>query len=152
MDLAKYETRVIDEPFKERFQWIPLPMVDEVCAHVKEMLEVVTIHPSQSTWWDAVCASAQERWRSVLLHWPFKLNSTTRKDSYPLPKRQEAIETLVGGGYFSCLDLKVFFGQIAMDKVSKPYTTFTMGNLGFLECKCMPFGLCNAPTTFQRLM
>ena len=34
----------------------------------------------------------------------------------------------------------------------KQYTAFTVGNLGFLECECMPFGLCNAPITFQQLM
>ena len=39
-----------------------------------------------------------------------------------------------------------------MDKASKQYTTFTMGNLGFFECECMPFGLCNALATFQRLL
>ena len=39
-----------------------------------------------------------------------------------------------------------------MDEASKQYTVFTMGNLGFFECECMPFRLCNAPATFQRLM
>ena len=39
-----------------------------------------------------------------------------------------------------------------MDKASKQYTAFTMGNLGFFECDRMPFGLCNALATFQRLM
>ena len=39
-----------------------------------------------------------------------------------------------------------------MDEVSKQYTTFTVGNLGFFECDRMPFGLCNAPATFQQLM
>ena len=39
-----------------------------------------------------------------------------------------------------------------MDKASKQYTTFTVGNLGFFKCEQMPFGLCNAPATFQRLM
>ena len=39
-----------------------------------------------------------------------------------------------------------------MDESSKQYTAFTFGNLGFFECDCMPFGLCNAPTTFQQLM
>ena len=34
----------------------------------------------------------------------------------------------------------------------KQYTAFTMGNIGFFECECMPFGLCNAPAIFQRLM
>ena len=39
-----------------------------------------------------------------------------------------------------------------MDKASKQYTAITMGNLGFFECKCMPFGLCNALAIFQRSM
>ena len=48
-DLRKHEIRVIDdEPIKERFKRIPSSMVDKVHAHMKEMLEVGTIHPSQS--------------------------------------------------------------------------------------------------------
>ena len=39
-----------------------------------------------------------------------------------------------------------------MDEALKQYTTFTVGNLGFFECDRMPFGLCNALATFQRLM
>ena len=39
-----------------------------------------------------------------------------------------------------------------MEEASKQYTAFTIGNLGFLECDCMPFGLCNTPATFQWLM
>ena len=50
--LAKHGIRVVDdEPFKERYQSIPLPLVEEVRAHMKEMLEVGAIHPSQNPWW-----------------------------------------------------------------------------------------------------
>ena len=80
------------------------------------------------------------------------LNAHTKKDSYPLLRIQEALESLVGAGYFSCLDLKSGFWQIKMKKASKQYTTFTHGSLGFFECDCMSFALCNALATFQRLM
>ena len=66
-----------------------------------------------------------------------------------MPYIQEAIESLVGAGYFSCLDLKADIWQIAMDEASKQYTAFTVGNLGFFECKHVPFGLCNAPATLK---
>ena len=75
-----------------------------------------------------------------------------KKDSYPLWRIQEALESLVGVGYFSCLDLKSRFWQIKMDELSKQYTAFIVGNLGFFECDHMPLGLCKMPTTFQRLM
>ena len=80
------------------------------------------------------------------------LNVHMKKDSYPLPRIQEALESLVGAGHFSCLDLKLGFWQIKMDEALKQYTAFTVGNLGFYKCDCMPFGLCNVPATFQRLM
>ena len=75
-----------------------------------------------------------------------------KKDSYPLPRIHEVLESLIGPGYFSCLDLKSGFWQIKMDESLKQYTMFTFGNLGFFECNCMPVGLCNATTTYQQLM
>ena len=62
------------------------------------------------------------------------------------------LESLVGTGHFSCLDLKSGFWQIRMDEASKQYTAFTVGNLGFFECDRMPFGLCKTLATFQWLM
>ena len=50
------------------------------------------------------------------------------------------------------VDLLSGFWQTPMEESSKQYTTFTVGMLGFFQCKCMPFGLCNAPTTFQWLV
>ena len=80
------------------------------------------------------------------------INTHMKKDSYPLPWMQEALESLVGAGHCSCLDLKSGFWQIKMDELSKQYTAFTVGNLDFFECDCMPFGLCNVLATFQQLM
>ena len=57
------------------------------------------------------------------------LNAHKEKAAYPLPRIQEALESLVGAGQFSCLDLKLGFWQIKMEEVSKQYTTFTEGTL-----------------------
>ena len=74
-----------------------------------------------------------------------------KKDSYPLLRIQEALESLVGAGHFSCLYMKLGFWQIKTEG-SKQYTAFTVGNLGFFECDHMTFGLCNVLATFQQLM
>ena len=58
----------------------------------------------------------------------------------------------MGAVYFSCLDLKEGFWQIAIDKAWKQYTAFTLGNLGFFKCEHMLFGLYNASAMFQKLM
>ena len=75
-----------------------------------------------------------------------------KRDSYPLLRIQEALESLVGAVHFPCLDLKSVFWQIKMEEASKQYTTFTVCNLGIFECNWMPFGLCNVLAMFQQLM
>ena len=76
----------------------------------------------------------------------------TKKDSYLLPWIQEALESMVDAVHFSTMDFKSGFWQVRMAPESQQYTAFTVGNLGFYKFTCMPFGLCNAPTTFQHLM
>ena len=141
-----------DTPFKEQFRWIPLPLVEEVWNHLWEMLESGAIRPSQSAWCNAVVL-AQKKDGGLQFCIDFCcLNTHTKKYSYPLPRIQEALESLVGAGHFSCLDLKTGFWQIKMQEALKQYTAFTVGNLGFFKCNCMPFGLCNMLATFQQFM
>ena len=150
--LTKHVIKVTnDAPFKEWFRQIPLPLVEEVHAHLWEMLDSGVICPSQSVWCNAVVLVWKD-WSLCFCIDFCHLNACTKKDSYPLPRIQEALKSLVGAGHFSCLDLKSGFWQIKMDELLKQYTIFTVGNLGFFECDHMPFGLCNAPAMFQRLM
>ena len=124
-------------------------MVEEVRNHLREMLASSAIRPCQSTWCNTVVL-VRKKDGSLCFCIDFCcLNAHTKKDSYPLPRIQEALESLVGTGHFSCLDLKSGFWQIRMDGALKQYTAFTVGNLGFFECDRMPFGLCNALATFQ---
>ena len=148
-----YTIKVTDStPFKEWFKQIPPLMVEEVRSHSKEMLESGAIRPSQSAWCNAVIL-VQKKDGSLHFCIDFcHLNAHTKKDSYPLPRIQEVLESLVGAGHFSCLDFKSRFWQIRMDEALKQYTAFTVSNLGFFECDQMPFGLCNTPATFQQLM
>ena len=116
------------------------------------MLQAGAIRPSSSPW----CNTVVLVWKKDGgLHFCIdfrKLNVRTKKDSYPLPCIQETLESLEGSHIFSSFDFKLGFWQVEMDEASKQFTAFTVGSLGFFECEHMPFGLCNAPATFQRLM
>ena len=98
-----------DTPFKEQFRWIPLPMVEEVRNHLREMLESGAIRPSQSAWCNAVILVRKKDGHLQFCIDFQCLNACMKKDSYPLPQIQEALESLVGAGHFSCLDLKSRF-------------------------------------------
>ena len=116
------------------------------------MLESGTIRPSQSAWCNAVVLVWKKDSGLCFCINVCCLNACTKKGSYPLPRIQEVLESLMGAGHFSCLDLKSGFWQIKMDEALKQYIAFTVGNLGFFKCDRMPFGLCNAPATFQWLI
>ena len=139
-------------PFKECFCRIPPPQLDEVREHLKLMLDVGVIQPTNSPWCNAVVLV---RKKDGSLHFCIdfrKLNSLTVKDSHPLPCICEALESLTGAAHYSTFDMNSGFWQVPMDEESKQYTAFTLGSMGLYECESMPFRLCNAQPTFQRLM
>ena len=139
-------------PFKERFHRIPPPQLDEVREHLKLMLDTGVIRPSNNLWCNAVVL-VRKKDGSLRFCIDFrKLNSLTVKDSHPLPHICETLESLTGAAHYSTFDMNSGFWQVPMDKESKQYTAFTLGSMGLYKCESMPFGLCNAPPTFQRLM
>ena len=140
------------KPFKEQFRCIPPPLFEEVCTSLWDMLDAGVIHPSQSLWCNAVVLV---RKKDGTLHFcvDFRhLNVQMKKDSYPLPHIQEALESMVGSAHFSSVDFKSGFWQIKMAPESQQYMAFMVGNLRFYKFTHVLFGLCNAPATFQCLM
>ena len=110
------------------------------------------IHPSQSPWCNAVVL-VRKKDSTLCFCVNFRcLNAQTKKDSYPLPHIQEALESMAGSAHFPLMDFKSGFWQIKIALELQQYISFTVGNLGFYKFTRMPFGLCNAPTTFQCLM
>ena len=80
-----------------------------------------------------------------------KLNTTTRKDHYPLPFIDKMLDRLVGHSHYCFLDGYSGYNQIAIAPENKEKTTFTCP-YGTFAFRRMPFGLCNALATFQRCM
>ncbi|MCG7878261.1 MAG: DDE-type integrase/transposase/recombinase [Candidatus Thiodiazotropha taylori] len=81
-----------------------------------------------------------------------QLNKRTIRDSYALPRIEEILDTLAGSKYFTVLDMKSGYHQVEVFEEHKCRTAFTVGPLGFWEFNRLPFGLNNAPASYQRLM
>ena len=80
-----------------------------------------------------------------------KLNTATRKDHFPLPFIYQMLDRLAGHPHFCFLDRYSGYNQIAIAPEDQEKTTFTCP-FGTFSFRRMPFGLCNAPGTFQRCM
>lgn len=80
-----------------------------------------------------------------------KLNNVTKKSNYPIPQKDEILTYLHGAKYFTTLDMFSGYWQVPMDEASKQYTAFVAQGHGQYECNVLPFGLTNAPATFQHL-
>ena len=95
--LVKHSIRLKDNtPFKEHYQQIPSSMYEEVCKHLKEMLEIGAIWPCHSPWASMVllvCKTDGKLWFCIDLR---KLNGCTIKYSYSLPRREDTLDSFNG--------------------------------------------------------
>ena len=80
-----------------------------------------------------------------------KVNSVSKKDAYPLPGIDDTLNVLGGAQYFTTLDLQSGYWQDALEEKSKELSTFSTSKSHW-EFNVLPFGLSNAPATFQHLI
>jgi len=138
-------------PIKQVPRRIPFRMREEVNGIIEDMRKQGVIEESQSPWVSpAVLVRKKDGTIQFCVDYR-KLNAVTKKDSYPLPRIDDILDQLSGNSWFSTLDLKSGYWQIKINLKDKEKTAFSVGN-GLWQFIVMPFGLCNAPATFERLM
>ncbi len=109
------------------------------------------IEPCQSSWASSVVLVTKKDGTTHFCMDYRKLNDVTRKDAYPLPRIDNTLDALCRSQYFRMLDLYSGYCQVEMDKqdIDKTACVTRQELFRFIV---MPFGLCNAPATFERLM
>ena len=123
----------------------------EIAQLTKEMMDEGVVKPSCSPWSSGVVLVRKKNGEARFCFDYRRLNAITKKDVYPLPRIDDSLNRLAGAKYFSSLDLKSGYCQVSVAKEDQEKTAFATPD-GLFEFTKMPFGLVNAPATFQRLM
>ncbi|UYV69751.1 hypothetical protein LAZ67_7000606 [Cordylochernes scorpioides] len=139
------------QPIKHRPYRVSPTERQAIQTEVDKMLDAGIIRHSESPWSSPVILVKKKdgNWRFCVDY--RRLNKVTKKDVYPLPRIDDTLDSLKGAKFYSSIDLRSGYWQIEVDEADREKTAFITPD-GLYEFLVMPFGLCNAPATFERMM
>ena len=151
-DVVKHDILTsTDRPVKHAPRRMSPQQNEIITQEVEKMLSSGVITPSDSPWASPVVLIRKKDGSIRFCVDYRKLNNITQKDAYPLPNIEDAVNTLCGAKFFCTLDLASGYWQVELSEEAKRKSAFVTRE-GLFEFNVMPFGLSNAPATFERLM
>lgn len=150
---SKVQHRIVTgeaSPIHQGRRMVP-PRRDIEEKEIEDMLQRDVIQPSSSPWGAPVVLVKKKDGSTRFCADYRRLDAVTRKDAYPLPRIDDTLDSLREAKLFSTLDLASGYWQVELDPQDREKSAFVT-HRDLFEFKVMPFGLCNAPSTFQRLM
>ena len=151
-NIVQHQIHTGDQPaIKQRVRRYPAARRENERQLVEDMLAIGIIQESNSAWSSPTVLVKKKDGTTQFCIDYRRLIQVTKVDAYPLPHIKDSLNTLGGARFFCSLDLASGYWQVEMDAVDREKTSFvTQG--GLYEFRVMPFGLVNAPATFERLM
>ena len=151
-DIVQHQIHTGDQPaIKQRVRRYLAARREEERQLVADMLAIGIIQESNSAWSSPTVLVKKKDGTTRFCIDYRRLNQATKVDAYPLPHIEDSLNTLGGARFFCSLDLASGYWQVEMDAADRDKKAFvTQG--GLYEFRVMPFGLVNAPATFERLM
>lgn len=151
--LAEHDIRLKDDtPFKIRRYQYSTAKKAVIAEEVKNMLAAGVIRRSHGRYCSPIVIVDKKDGRPRFCVDYRQLNSQTFEEVSQLPPIRETIRELGAAKIFTSLDLKSGYWQVPMSERSIPLTAFSTPDGATYEFLVMPFGLRNAPSTFQKMM
>ena len=149
--LAVHDVDVGDaSPLKQNPYRLNPSKLGKVREKVQFMLENDIIEPSQSSWsFPIVMVPKPDGSQRLCIDYR-KVNAVSKTDSFPIPRLEDCIDRVGNSAFVSKIDLLKGYWQVPMTDRAKEISAFATPD-GQCQCKVMPFGMKNAPATFQRL-
>ena len=151
-DLLAHQIKTFDNiPISMKPRRVPCGLEDDVNKMVDDLLNSDVIRPSNSPWNFPIVVVKKKNGDNRMCVDYRALNAKTARPIYPIPSSEELFDSIGDAKYFSSLDLSSGYHQVPITEKDKEKTAFST-RYGQFEFNRMPFGLCSAPATFQKLM